>query len=179
MSVSAILCQLESLSTTLTTQLLPRFRPEFLVNHNDSAFRLLEHFEATIVENTIRALITILVATQWFFSCSPPPEQMVKQIEKEVLPNQIEKEVLSDHQLYSGQAWFKVTSLSAARNACVDTLKHTSSSHTLSLTRRAPTALNVSSAVLKDRHTSASRPWKPFPNCVLDANARRVNTKTP
>ena len=56
-SVSAILRQLWSLSTTLTTQLLPRFRPEFLVNHNDSAFRLLEHFEAIIVEDTIRAII--------------------------------------------------------------------------------------------------------------------------
>ena len=51
---------------------------------------------------------------------------------------QIEKEVLSNHQLYFGQTWFKVTSLSTARNAYVDTLKHTSSSHTLSLTRRAP-----------------------------------------
>ena len=134
-SVSAILCQLESLSTTLTTQLLPRFRPEFLVNHNDSAFRLLEHFEATIVEDTIRALIarhptqSLVWLHDGFLVAPPPPEQMVRQIEKEVLSN---------HQLYFGQTWFKVTSLSTARNAYVDTLKHTSSSHTLSLTRRAP-----------------------------------------
>ena len=134
-SVSAILCQLESLSTTLTTQLLPRFRPEFLVNHNDSAFRLLEHFEATIVEDTIRALIarhptqSLVWLHDGFLVAPPPPEQMVRQIEKEVLSN---------HQLYFGQNWFKVTSLSTARNAYVDTLKHTASSHTLSLTRRAP-----------------------------------------
>ena len=134
-SVSAILCQLESLSTTLTTQLLPRFRPEFLVNHSDSAFRLLEHFEATIVEDTIRALIarhptkSLLWLHDGFLVAPPPPEQMVRQIEKEVLSN---------HQLYFGQNWFKVTSLSTARNAYVDTLKHTASSHTLSLTRRAP-----------------------------------------
>ena len=56
-SVSAILRQLWSLSATLTTQLLPRFRLEFQASHNDSAFRLLEHFEAIIVEDTIHALI--------------------------------------------------------------------------------------------------------------------------
>ena len=134
-SVSAILCQLESLSTTLTTQLLPRFRPGFLVNHNDSAFRLLEHFEATIVEDTIRALIarhptqSLVWLHDGFLVAPPPPEQMLRQIEKEVLSN---------HQLYLGQTWFKVTSLSTAREAYVDTLKHTASSHALSLTRRAP-----------------------------------------
>ena len=134
-NVSAILCQLESLSTTLTTQLLPRFRPGFLVNHNDSAFRLLEHFEATIVEDTIRALIarhptqSLVWLHDGFLVAPPPPEQMLRQIEKEVLSN---------HQLYSGQTWFKVTSLSTAREAYVDTLKHTASSHALSLTRRVP-----------------------------------------
>ena len=131
--MSTILCQLGSLSTTLTTQLLPRFRPEFLVNHSDSAFRLLEHFEATIVEDTIRALIarhptqSLVWLHDGFLVAPPPPEQMVRQIEKEVL---------SKHQLYFGQAWFKVTSLTTARNAYVDTLKHTASSHALSLTRR-------------------------------------------
>ena len=134
-NVSAILCQLESLSTTLTTQLLPRFRPGFLVNHNDSAFRLLEHFEAIIVEDTIRALIarhptqSLVWLHDGFLVAPPPPEQMLRQIEKEVLSN---------HQLYFGQTWFKVTSLSTAREAYVDTLKHTASSHALSLTRRVP-----------------------------------------
>ena len=134
-SVGAILCQLESLSTTLTTQLLPRFRPGFLVNQNDSAFRLLEHFEATIVEDTIRALIarhptqSVVWLHDGFLVAPPPPEQMLRQIEQEVL---------SSHQLYFGQTWFKVTPLSTAREAYVDTLKHTASSHALSLTRRAP-----------------------------------------
>ena len=134
-SVSAILCQLGSLSTTLTTQLLPRFRPEFLVNHNDSAFRLLEYFEATIVEDTVRALIarhptqSLVWLHDGFLVAPPPPEQMVRQIEKEVL---------SKHQLYFGQTWFKFTSLHTAHNAYVDTLKHTASSHALSLARRAP-----------------------------------------
>ena len=115
--------------------MLPRFRPGFLVNHNDSAFRLLEHFEATIVEDTIRALIarhptqSLVWLHDGFLVAPPPPEQMLRQIEKEVLSN---------HQLYLGQTWFKVTSLSTAREAYVDTLKYTASSHALSLTRRAP-----------------------------------------
>ena len=134
-SVSAILRQLWSLSATLTTQLLPRFRPEFNVNHNDSAFRLLEHFEAIIVEDTIHALIarhptqSLVWLHDGFLVAPPPPEQMVRQIEKEVL---------SKHQLFFGQPWFKVTSLAAARNAYVETLKHTASSQALSLTRRTP-----------------------------------------
>ena len=49
---------------------------------------------------------------------------------------QIEKEVLSKHQLFFDQPWFKVTSLTAARNAYVEALRHTASSPTLSLTRR-------------------------------------------
>ena len=51
---------------------------------------------------------------------------------------QIEKEVLSKHQLYFGQTWFKVTPLHTAHNTYVDTLKHTASSHALSIARRAP-----------------------------------------
>ena len=134
-SVSAILRQLWSLSATLTTQLLPRFRPEFNANHNDSAFRLLEYFEAIIVEDTIHALIarhptqSLVWLHDGFLVAPPPPEQMVRQIEKEVL---------SKHQLFFGQPWFKVTSLAAARNAYVETLKHTASSQALSLTRRTP-----------------------------------------
>ena len=169
-SVSAILCQLGSLSTTLTTQLLPRFRPEFLVNHNDSAFRLLEHFEATIVENTIRALIarhptqSLMWLHDGFLVAPLPPEQMVRQIEKEVL---------SKHQLYFGQTWFKVTSLTTARNAYVDPSSIPPAAMPYPSPVVHPTAPNVNSAVFKNRHTSAPLPWKPLPNCVLDANARR------
>ena len=52
--------------------------------------RLLEHFEATIVEDTIHALIArhptqSLGLHDGFLVASPPPEQMVRQIEKEVL----------------------------------------------------------------------------------------------
>ena len=132
-SVSATFHQLWSLSTTLTTQLLTRFRPEFNVNHNDSAFRLLEHFEALIVEDTIHALIarhptqSLVWLHDGFLVAPPPPEQMVRQIEKEVL---------SKHQLFFDQPWFKVTSLAAAHNAYVETLKHTASCQALALTRR-------------------------------------------
>ena len=49
---------------------------------------------------------------------------------------QIEKEVLSKHQLFFDQPWFKVTPLAAARNAYVETVKHTASCRALALTRR-------------------------------------------
>jgi len=56
-NLSATLHELWSQSTALVTQLPPRFRPAFSANHSDSAFRLLEYFEALIVEDTIHALI--------------------------------------------------------------------------------------------------------------------------
>ena len=52
-NLNAALHQLWSQSTALVTQLLPRFRPTFRTNHSDSAFRLLECFEALIVEDTL------------------------------------------------------------------------------------------------------------------------------
>jgi len=51
-NLGAALHQLWSQSTALVTQLLPRFRPAFSANHSDSAFRLLEYFEALIVKDT-------------------------------------------------------------------------------------------------------------------------------
>ena len=132
-SLSATLHQLWSQSTALTTQLLPRFRPAFSVNHNDSAFRLLEYFEALIVEDTIHALIarhpaqSLVWLHDGFLVAPPPPEHMVRQIEKEVL---------SKHQLFFDQPWFKVTPLAAPCNEYVETLKHTASSRVLALTRR-------------------------------------------
>jgi len=51
-NLSATLHELWSQSTALVTQLPPRFRPAFSANHSDSAFRLLEYFEALIVKDT-------------------------------------------------------------------------------------------------------------------------------
>ena len=125
--------KIRSQSTALTTQLLTRFRPAFSVNHKDSAFRLLEYFEALIVEDTIHALIarhptqSLVWLHDGFLVAPPPPEHMVRQIEKEVL---------SKHQLFFDQPWFKVTPLAAPCNEYVETLKHTASSRVLALTRR-------------------------------------------
>ena len=132
-SLSAILHQIWSQSTALTTQLLNRFRPTFSANHNDSAFRLLEYFEARIVEDTIHALIarhptqSLVWLHDGFLVAPPPPEHMVRQIEKEVL---------SKHQLFFEQPWFKVTPLAALCNEYIQTLKHTASSRVLTLPRR-------------------------------------------
>jgi hypothetical protein len=131
--LSAALHQLWSQSTALVTQLLPRFRPAFSANHSDSAFRLLEYFEALIVEDTIQALITrhptqsLVWLHDGFLVAPPPPEHMLRQIEKEVL---------SKHQLYFDQSWFKITPLAAPCDEYITTLKHTASSRVLALTRR-------------------------------------------
>ena len=132
-NLSATLHQLWFQSTALITQLLPRFRPAFSANHNDSAFRLLEYFEALIVEDTIHALIarhptqSLVWLHDGFLVAPPPPEYMLRQIEKEVL---------SKHQLYFDQPWFKFTPLAAPCDEYIETLKHTASSRVLALTRR-------------------------------------------
>ena len=131
--LNATLHQLWSQSTALVTQLLPHFRPAFSANHSDGAFRLLEYFEARIVEDTIQALISrhptqsLVWLHDGFLVAPPPPEHMLRQIEKEVL---------TKHQLYFDQSWFKITPLAASCNEYIATLKHTTSSRVLALTRR-------------------------------------------
>ena len=109
-TLSAVLHQLWSQGKTLTDQLLPRFRPAYSPGQSDSAFRLLEYFEARIVEDTIEALIArhptqSLVWLHNGFLVAPPPTEHVLR--------QIEKAVLSRHQLHFDQTWFKITPLAA------------------------------------------------------------------
>ena len=131
--LNATLHQLWSQSTALVTQLLPHFRPAFSANHSDGAFRLLEYFEARIVEDTIQALISrhptqsLVWLHDGFLVAPPPPEHMLRQIEKEVL---------TKHQLYFDQSCFKITPLAASCNEYIATLEHTTSSRVLALTRR-------------------------------------------
>ena len=96
-TLSAVLHQLWSQGKTLTEQLLPRFRPAYSSGQSDSAFRLLEHFEARIVEDTMEALIarhptqSLVWLHDGFLVAPPPTEHMIRQIEKTVL---------SRHQLF-------------------------------------------------------------------------------
>ena len=133
--LSAVLHQLWSQSQTLTDQLLPRFRPAYSSGRSDSAFRLLEYFEARIVEDTMQALMArhptqSLVWLHDGFLIAPPPTENVLR--------QIEKAVLSRHQLHSEQTWFKLTPLEAQYEEYVGDLRHTASAPALALARRMP-----------------------------------------
>ena len=105
--LSAILHQLWAQSQTLTDQLLPRFRPAYSTGQSDSAFRLLEYFEARIVEDTMQALkerhpTQSLVWLHDGFLVAPPPTASVfRQIEKAVQSYLDTSYTLSKHGLKS------------------------------------------------------------------------------
>ena len=131
--VSSVLHQLWSLSRALTEQLLPRFRPTYATSQGDSAFRLLEYFEATIVEDTMKALIarhptrSLVWLHDGFLIAPPPPEDMLRQIEKAILDR---------YQLYFNQAWFKIIPLAAQYDDYISRLQSTASAPALALARR-------------------------------------------
>ena len=122
--LSAVLQQLWSQSKTLTEQLLPCLRPGYDSGQSDSAFRLLEYFEARIVEDTMEALIarhptqSLVWLHDGFLIAPPPTEHMIRQIEKTVL---------SKHQLFFNQTWFKITPLAAQYEAYTGNLRNTAS----------------------------------------------------
>ena len=131
----AILHQLWSLSQVLTAQFLPQYRPTYATGQSDSTFRLLEYFEALIVEETISALIArhpthSLVWLHDGFLVAPPP--------REKTLRQIEAAVLDRHQLYFNQEWFKITPLAAPYETYRSGLQGAASAPVLALTRRNP-----------------------------------------
>ena len=134
-TLSAVLHQLWSQGKTLTEQLLPRFRPAYNSGQSDSAFRLLEYFEARIVEDTMEALIarhptqSLVWLHDGVLVAPPPTEHMIRQIEKTVL---------SKHQLFFNQTWFKITPLAAQYEAYTGNLQNTASAPALALARRTP-----------------------------------------
>ena len=134
-TLSAVLHQLWSQSRALTELLLPRFRPAYHSSQSDGAFRLLEYFEAQVVEDTMEALIarhptqSMVWLHDGFLVAPPPGEHMIRQIEATVL---------SKHQLFFGQTWFKITPLAARYAAYARNLRDTASAPALALARRTP-----------------------------------------
>ena len=134
-TLSAVLHQLWFQSRALTELLLPRFRPAYHSSQSDGAFRLLEYFEAQVVEDTMEALIarhptqSMVWLHDGFLVAPPPGEHMIRQIEATVL---------SKHQLFFGQTWFKITPLAARYAAYVRNLRDTASAPALALARRTP-----------------------------------------
>ena len=81
-----VLRRLRAQSQTLTERLLPQVRASHQTHQSDSAFRVFEHFEALIVEDTIRT-ITAQHPTQslvWlhdgFLIAPPPPKELLQKV---------------------------------------------------------------------------------------------------
>lgn len=131
-NTDAILHQLWSLSQALTEQLLPRYRPHYTTRQSDSTFRLLEYFEALVVEETIGAIIachpthSLVWLHDGFLIAPPPPETTLRQIEATVLAR---------HHLHVCQKWFKVTPLEESYENYKDALKGAASAPILALSR--------------------------------------------
>ena len=130
-----VLRRLRAQSQMLTERLLPQVRASHQTQQSDSAFRVFEHFEALIVEDTIRT-ITAQHPTQslvWlhdgFLIAPPPPKELLQQVEETVL---------AKHQVPSGPEWFKVESLGGPYRAYKDRLRTVPHASTLSLSRKKP-----------------------------------------
>ena len=131
-----VLRRLRAQSQILTERLLPQVRTSHQTQQSDSAFRVFEHFEALIVEDTIRT-ITAQHPTQslvWlhdgFLIAPPPPKELLLQVEEAVL---------AKHQVPSGPEWFKVESLVEPYRTYKDRLRTVPHASTLSLSRKKPT----------------------------------------
>ena len=131
--VIATLNQLWLQAKALTDQMLPRIRPEYPAGRSDSTFRLLEYFEANIVEDAIRELISNhpVQSVVWIhdgFLMSPAPtESHIRQVEANVL---------AKHQLYFDEPWFRITSLVPQFTEYVTSLRGTAHAPALTIARR-------------------------------------------
>ena len=131
-NIEAILHQLLSLSQALATQLLPHYRPQYPTGQNDSAFRLLEYFEAYIVRETIDAIVarhpthSVVWLHDGFLIAPPPPETTLRQVEAEVLTR---------YNLFFNEQWFKVTPMSDDYKDYRSQLRGTASAPLLALSR--------------------------------------------
>ena len=131
-----ILRRLKSQSQTLTEHLLPLVRTTYQAQQSDSAFRVFEHFESLIVEDTIRAIVTkhptqsLVWLHDGFLIDPPPPIELLRHVEAAVL---------AKHQVPSGPEWFKVESLISQYHTYKEHLKTVPHAPTLSLSRKQPT----------------------------------------
>ena len=168
-NLSATLHQLWFQSTALITQLLPRFRPAFSANHNDSAFRLLEYFEALIVEDTIHALIarhptqSLVWLHDGFLVAPPPPSTCFGKSKRKFCPNI--SFISTNHGLSLLPLPLHATNTSRPSNilpvaVCLPL-------HAARLSN-AP----VSSMLLRAPFIFAPPRWKLSPSCALDVNDR-------
>ena len=130
-----ILRRLRLRSQMLTEHLLPLVRPTQQTQQSDSAFRLLEHFESLVVEDTIRAIVarhptqSMVWLHDGFLIYPPPPLELLRHVEEAVL---------AKHRIPSGPGWFKLESLTEQYHRYEEHLKTVPPATTLSLARRKP-----------------------------------------
>ena len=130
-----VLRRLRAQSQMLTERLLPQVRTSHQTQQSDSAFRVFEHFEALIVEDTIRTIIaqhptqSLVWLHDGFLIAPPPPKELLQQVEGAVL---------AKHQVPSGPEWFKVESLVGPYREYKDRLRTVPHASTLSLSRKKP-----------------------------------------
>ena len=147
-NVDATLRELLALSQTLATQLLPRYRPSCPIGRNDSAFRLLEYFEARIVHDTINSIANRhpTHSVVWLhdgFLISPPPAD-------EVL-RKVEADVLIRHELFFDEPWFRISSMREDLDERRSLLRGAASAPLLALSRRKPLAKQNRATTMQGR----------------------------
>ena len=144
-----ILRQLKSRSQMLTEHLLPLVRSAHQTQQSDSAFRLFEHFESLIVEDTIRAIVarhptqSLVWLHDGFLIHPPPPIELLRHVEAAVL---------AKHQMISGPEWFKLELLTGQYHTYREHLKTVPHAPTLSLSRRKPTQATQASRRATQMH---------------------------
>ena len=132
-SVDATLRELLALSRTLATQLLPRYRPSCPIGQNDSAFRLLEYFEARIVQDTISSITSrhpthsVVWLHDGFLISPPPVEEVLRKVEADVLVR---------HELFFDEPWFRISSMREDFDDRRSLLRGAASAPLLALSRR-------------------------------------------
>ena len=147
-NVDTILRELLLLSQTLATRLLPRYRPSCPMGQHDSAFRLLEYFEARIVHDTINSIIarhpthSVVWLHDGFLISPPPPEAVLRQVEADVLIR---------HKLFFDEPWFKVSTMREGFDERRNLLRGATSAPLLSLSRRKPPARLEKTAAIHGR----------------------------
>ena len=132
-SVDATLRELLALSRTLATQLLPRYRPNCPSGQSDSAFRLLEYFEARIVQDTISSITSrhpthsVVWLHDGFLISPPPVEELLRKVEADVLER---------HELFFDESWFRISSMREEFDDRRSLLRGAASAPLLALTRQ-------------------------------------------
>ena len=133
--IDGTLRELHALSQTLATQLLPRYRPTCAIGSNDSAFRLLEYFEALIVQDTIDSITrrhpthSVVWLHDGFLISPPPTEKLLRQVETDVLVR---------HDLFFDEPWFRISSMKEDFDNRRSLLEGAASAPLLALIRRQP-----------------------------------------